>query len=349
MESLGQGHINQTWRVTPSAGKPCVLQCVNGTVFGKPEQIMTNMGHVGAYFKQLKQAGQLPLPDFLQLLPAQDGRFFFKDSQHHYWRLMPLVEGIALQEVQHAGQAFAAARAFAQFQRALAGYDGPVLHEVLPRFHDVPFRMTQLREAVVADKVGRLDKARSWVDWALKQDELADTLLGAYRAGKMPMRITHNDAKINNLMFDPTGTTPVCVVDLDTLMPGLGLYDLGDLIRTATCRAPEDCAELSQMVPDPVLVKAVLQGWREGYAGQMTATEEALMLMSGVAITFIMGIRFLADYLKGDIYYKVAHPEHNLQRAAAQLTLAKNLWQSHDELMASSEGPSPRTFLGEVS
>ena len=206
----------------------------------------------------------------------------------------------------------------------LADLPGKPLATVLPGFHDTLARLQQLQDAVKADPCGRMAEAAEDVRWALAQEQLAGVLLRACQRGEVHELATHNDTKISNLLFESNGRTAACVIDLDTLMPGLVLNDFADLARSASCRAAED-GDPADMVPDSALLEALVNGWLSGRGSAATAIERALMPDACAVITYEQGIRFLADHLLGDTYYRIHHPGHNLQRARAQLALARGL------------------------
>jgi len=241
------------------------------------------------------------------------------------WRAYPYLVGTkTVERVAEPHQAFVAAEAFARFLANLADLPGKPLATTIPGFHDTLARLAQLQEAVQADPCGRLAEAADDVRWALAQEHLAGVLLRACQRGEVAELATHNDTKISNLLMESDGQTAACVIDLDTLMPGLVLNDFADLARSASCRADED-GDPIDMVPDPALLEALVNGWLSGRGSAATAMELALMPDACAVITYEQGIRFLADHLLGDTYYRIHHPGHNLQRARAQLALAKGL------------------------
>jgi len=317
----GNGHINDTWLVE-SAGERFVLQALNPLVFPDGEVVMRNIAGVLAHLAP-RIAEQRRC---LRLIPTRAGTSWWVDPAGRHWRLYRFIAGtVTVERVAAPEQAWAAAHAFASFQAALADYAGPPLGETIPDFHHTPKRLARLRAAVAADAHGRLAAVRDEIAWALGQERLAGSLLAAHAAGSAPARIAHNDTKINNVMLDERTGEGICVIDLDTVMPGLGLYDAGDLIRTATCPLAEDHDRPEEMAPDPRLLAAVIDGWRAGAGAALGAAECALIPLAGAVMTFEVGIRFLTDWLDGDRYFRIKHPEHNRLRARAQLSLARAL------------------------
>lgn len=336
-EPWGSGHINDTYRVACSKRR-YVLQRLNCSVFRHPQAVMQNISLTCAHLQR-----SLP-PDLLdgerralRLIPTAEGRDWLEAEDGEWWRAYPFIEGsMVLQQARRPDDVWKATRSFAEFQQMLADYVGPPLAEVIPGFHHTPRRFEQLRAAAAADSDGRVSDCRDLVVGFLEHSDYVGRLLAAHAADAVPLRITHNDAKLNNILFDRESEDALCVIDLDTLMPGLGLYDVGDLIRTGCCAAAEDCEDISQMVADQEMVSAIVDSWLSGMGAQLTPAERELIIVAGATITIEVGSRFLADYLGGDTYFKVHRPRHNLIRARAQLALANDLIARHDELAAAA-------------
>ncbi len=330
-ERYGNGHINDTFLVrVDQCGSPVrwIVQRINARVFPRPQQVMENIAAVTDSLRAAS-AGADPR-SMLSLLPARDGCAWVVDEAGAFWRCYPFIEGSrTIEKVARPEHAHAAARTFGRFVAMLAGYDGPRLHPVIPGFHDTPQRLARLREAVAADAVGRLAGVRAETEWALAHAGLAGGLLAAQAAGEVPERITHNDTKINNVLFHADRDEGLCVIDLDTLMPGLSLFDFGDLVRTATATAAEDETDLAKVDSDPALYAALAEGWLAELGGTLTPTERRLMPLSGAVITFECGVRFLTDHLAGDTYFRIARPGHNLDRARNQFAMAKAIIRRH--------------------
>jgi hypothetical protein len=332
MAAYGNGHINDTVLLTCVTGQRYVVQRVNARVFPRPGLVMANIEQVCAFLATRSEALAAEGMCALSLVPTRSGASYRVDDHGDYWRCYPFIEDTSVvEQVSAPEQAWQAANGFARFNGHLAAFDASVLHETIADFHHTPKRLQRLQAAVTADSQGRLRHCTDEVAWATDQQDLAGSLLAAHAAGAVPLRVTHNDTKINNVLFTADGARARCVIDLDTLMPGLSLYDIGDLIRTASCRAPED-GDPADMVVDSDCISAIVDGWLSGVGASVTAGERALMIRAGAVITYEVGIRFLTDYLDGDRYFSVKHPEHNLQRARAQLALASNIMAREDDL-----------------
>lgn len=319
-QAYGNGHINDTLLVHCTDGD-VIAQRLNNRVFPDGAAVMGNIARVLDHL-----ACSEPDPTCrLSLLPTRDGGRFLLDEQGSFWRVYPFIAGTrTIERVTTAGQAQVAAMAFARFLTVLADLPGGPLATVIPGFHDTPARLAKLAAAAQADPCARRAEVGEDIAWALAQSELAGCLLRARASGGLVDIATHNDTKINNLLMEPSGEAARCVIDLDTLMPGLPLYDYGDLVRTASCRAAED-GDPADMVPEPDQLAALADGWLSGRGAAIQPAERALMPLAGAVITFECGIRFLTDHLDGDRYFRIARPGHNLVRARAQLALARNL------------------------
>jgi Ser/Thr protein kinase RdoA (MazF antagonist) len=328
----GGGHINDTFLVTcraPNVPARYILQHINRHVFHDPVAVMQNIERVTAHLAA-QAAGQ---PDAarraLQLVPAQDGRNWFVDAQGETWRAYRLIENARTYETAtSADQAFQAARAFGHFQQQLASLPPPRLHETIPDFHNTPKRVAALEQAIAADVAGRAALARPEIDFAHSRQAITGNLLDA----GLPERITHNDTKFNNVLLDDKTGEAVCVIDLDTVMPGLALYDFGDMVRTTTSPAKEDAQELSLVTMQFPMFEALVRGYLESAGAFLTPAERKLLAFSGKLITFEIGIRFLTDYLDGDTYFKVHREGHNLDRCRTQFKLVESIEQQEEEM-----------------
>ncbi len=332
----GNGHINDTFLVTcQSAGAPVryILQNINRRVFRNPETVMRNIERVTAHLG----AQTMSEPDrerrALRLVPAQDGRNWHVDAAGETWRAYPHIENAhSCDAASSADEAFQAARAFGRFQHQLASLPPPRLHETIPHFHDTPKRFAALEQAVAqaiaADGKGRAALAGPEIEFARSRQSIASVLLSA----GLPGRITHNDTKFNNVLLDDTTGEAVCVIDLDTVMPGLALYDFGDMVRTTTSPAREDEQDLSKVTMQFPLFEALVRGYLQSAGGFLTPAEKRLLAFSGKLITFETGIRFLTDYLAGDTYFKVHREGHNLDRCRTQFKLVESIERQEDRM-----------------
>ena len=311
---MGSGHINDTYLVEYHQGAPQVLQRLNTHVFPHPEKVMENIARVTSHLKAKGQKG-------LCLIPTREGQTWLRDEHGQCWRMYEKVApATSFEGLQTRRQAYQVGFAFSQFQSNLADLQEPRLHETIVDFHHTPKRVERLHQAVRRDVAGRvaavsleIERALSWS----RESRLLDL--------KLPERITHNDTKLNNLLFDEEGHEPICVVDLDTVMPGLVHYDFGDMVRTGCATAAEDEPDLAKVGFSREFFAAMVSGYLEGGQAFLTLPEVEELAFSGVLLTFELGVRFLTDYLEGDHYFKVHYPEHNLVRARSQFELARLL------------------------
>jgi hypothetical protein len=328
----GGGHINDTYLVTceaPGAPVRYILQHINRHVFHDPAAVMQNVERVTAHL-DAQTAGQ---PDrarrALRLVPARDGRKWHVDAQGETWRAYRFIENARTYEtVASAEQAFEVARAFGNFQQQLSSLPPPRLHETIPDFHHTPKRFATLEQAVVADVAGRAALAKLEIEFARSRQSITGILLDA----DLPERITHNDTKFNNVLLDDKTGGAVCVIDLDTVMPGLALYDFGDMVRTTTSPAAEDEKDLSKVTMQFPMFESLVRGYLESAGAFLTATERECLAFSGKLITFEIGIRFLTDYLAGDTYFKVHREGHNLDRCRTQFKLVESIERQEVEM-----------------
>jgi Ser/Thr protein kinase RdoA (MazF antagonist) len=331
------GHINDSFVVTFAEGGAQVqmfLQRINTTVFERPEQMMDNVARVTAHLARFHRG-----PDAsrrgLTLIPGRAGGPCVRDELGGWWRMYRFIADTQVFEtvtsVAHAEQA---AFAFGEFQRLLADLPAPRLHETLPDFHTTPLRYAALERAVVADPRGRRAGAAEEIAFALERRAEGDVLLRLRRDGVAPERVVHNDAKLSNVLFDAVSGAALCVTDLDTVMPGLALFDFGDMVRSMTCPCAEDAIELHDVTVQPELFAALARGYLAAVGTMLTTAEREHLVRAGHVITLEQGVRFLTDYLLGDGYYKTTRPEQNLERARTQFRLVASLEEQEGELGA---------------
>ncbi len=325
----GNGHINDTYLVTCNgtcAPARYILQHINAQVFHSPAAVMQNIERVTAHL-----AAQLAHePDrarrALTLIPARDGSNWYVDADGETWRAYPFIENARSYETATSvEQAFQAAEAFGRFQRQLANLPAPRLRETIPDFHHTPRRFAALEGAIAADVKGRAALAKPEIEFALAHQSITGVLIEASLRADLPERITHNDTKFNNVLLDDATGESLCVVDLDTVMPGLVLYDFGDMVRTTTSPAAEDEQDLSKVTMQFPLYEALVRGYLSAAGEFLTETEKKFLAFSGKLITFEIGIRFLADYLVGDTYFKIHRENHNLDRCRTQFKLVQSI------------------------
>ena len=323
---LGSGHIHETFRGRFALGgrrRHVVFQRLNRRVFPDPRALTRNLLILTAALR----ANHPPESPRRVLRPiaTRSGEFMYRDERAEYWRCFDFIEGSrSIDQVGGSRDAFAAAAAFGDFARRLA----PArieLTELIPGFHDTPRRLAHLEQAAQRAPRGRRDRIAA--EWRQVETlaPIAPVLVEALSRGRLPVRIAHNDAKINNVLFDSDSGEALCVIDLDTAMPGTPLFDFGDLVRTASCRAPEDARDLDTVEMDAELYAALREGFLAGASDTLSEGEITLMPSAGVLITFETGLRFLSDYLNGDRYFRVHHADQNLHRARCQLRLAADI------------------------
>ena len=325
----GSGHINDSFALAFSqAGAPVryLLQRINSAVFKDPAAVMDNISRVTVHLRA-KLASQ---PDAsrraLTLVPGRDGALKVVDPGGNTWRCYLFIEGASSHDViTHVDHARRAAAAFGAFQGLLIDLPGGRLREVIPDFHHTVRRFEALERAVAADTAGKARFCQPEIDFALGNSALAASLLDRQAAGLLPERITHNDTKISNVMLDDATGEGICVVDLDTVMPGLALYDFGDMVRTATSPTAEDELDLSRVRLRMPFFEALVEGYLSTAGAFLNPTERACLALSGQVITFEIGLRFLTDYLEGDVYYRVSKENHNLHRCRTQFALAADI------------------------
>ncbi len=328
----GSGHINDTYCVVFNQAGALVryiFQRINHNVFKNPMALMENIQRVTTHL-----AGKLSRdPDFsrrvLTLVPARDGRCCFCDGQGNYWRVYLFIEqALTYDAVESPRQAYEAARAYGRFQKLLTDLPGPRLHDTIPDFHHTPKRFVALEAALKLDVANRAGFARAEIEFALERRAITTVLCDA----KLPERVTHNDTKLNNVMLDNTTGEGICVIDLDTVMPGLVLYDFGDMVRTTTSPAREDERDLSRVRMQFPMFEALVRGYLASAAGFLTQAEKQHLAFAGKLITFETGIRFLTDYLAGDTYFKIHREGHNLDRCRTQFKLVESIEQQEEQM-----------------
>ena len=326
-EPYGHGHINDTYRSTfTHRGAPVhyIHQRINHKIFQNPVGLMENIQRVTTHL-QAKLAGT-PNADrnALTLIPTRAGHSYWLDPTGNYWRTYIFIEQAQTYDaVESPAQTYAAARAFGRFQQLLADLPAPRLHDTIPNFHHTPKRYSQFERALAADVANRAQSAAPEIEFAQRLQPLTGALLAA----GLPERITHNDTKLNNVMLDDATGDGLCVIDLDTVMPGLVLYDFGDLVRTSTSPAKEDERDLTKVTMQLPMFAALVSGYLSTAGAFLTPAERGHLVLAGKLITFEIGLRFLTDFLAGDTYFKVQRPGHNLDRCRTQFRLIESITQ----------------------
>jgi len=334
---FGTGHINQTLVSTwDQAGRIVryTHQRINEKVFVHPDQVMTNIRRVtGQIAAQLTGVSGWSRR-VLTVVPARSGEAWVRDAEGGWWRTYLFIEGAhTLELASSPGEARVLGRSAALFQKQLMGLGEPRLYETIPGFHDMERRYARFHEALGQDPLNRAAGVQEEIDFLRENEERGGILTRALKTGAIPERICHNDTKMNNILLDDADSEALCVIDLDTVMPGSSLFDLGDLIRTVTNRALEDERDLSLVEFDLGFFEALLEGFLSEAVVFLTAGEKALLCESGRAFAQIMGLRFLMDYLEGDQYYRIDRPGHNLDRCRTQIALIRSMDRKWEEAL----------------
>lgn len=345
-EPYGSGHINDTYcTVFQQAGAQVrfILQRINHNVFKNPVALMENVQRVTAHLAA-KLAGE---PDAtrraLILIPTRDGQAWHQDAAGNTWRAYVFIEHARTYDaIETPKQAFEAARAFGRFQEQLADLPSPRLNDTIPDFHHTPRRFAAFDAALKSDVAHRATLARREIEFALSHQSMAGLLVDA----SLPERVTHNDTKLNNVMLDDVTGEGVCVIDLDTVMPGLALYDFGDMVRTSTSPAAEDERDLSKVGLQLRMFEALVRGYLSTAGAFLTGAEVSRLAAAGKVITFENGLRFLADFLAGDVYFKIHREHHNLDRCRTQFALVESIERQEEAMnrlvdTVAQQGPTP--------
>ena len=335
----GSGHINDTYRLTyetPQGTKRYILQRMSKSIFKKPVELMENVSGVTAWLrKKIIENGGDPERETLTLVKSNDGLPYFVDSTGEYWRVYLFIEGATCYDaVKDDNDFYQSAVAFGHFQRLLADYPAETLHETIKDFHNTPDRLEKFKKAVAEDIWGRAASVQKEIDFILEREELTHALYDLQLDGRLPLRVTHNDTKLNNIMIDDETGKAICVIDLDTVMPGLTANDFGDSIRFGASTALEDEQDLSKVSCDLHLFDVYARGFIEGCGGALTDLEIDMLPMGAILMTFENGFRFLTDHLEGDHYFHIHREGHNLDRCRTQLTLVKDMQEKLPQMNA---------------
>ena len=335
----GKGHINDTFCVvckTPEGGTArFILQRLSQAAFPHPEEVMENFVGITSYLRrEILAEGGDPLRETLSLVKTGDGADFVTDSEGRAWRLMPFIENAECYQSATPELFAASGRAFGRFQYMLRDYPARTLHETIPHFHDTESRFEQFLAALEADKMNRAEGVSPEIQFILRRKADCGVALRALREGKLPLRVTHNDTKLNNILIDRDTREGICIIDLDTTMPGLAINDFGDSIRFGANHCMEDEQDLTKVNFDISLYEVFTRGFLEGARGSLTPAELEYLPWGARLMTLECGIRFLTDYLDGDHYFHVSHPRQNLDRARTQLKLVKDMEEQFDAMGA---------------
>lgn len=340
VEELHSGNVNNTYHLyynCPDGSQAeYVLQQINTYAFKKPELVMDNIVKVTEHLRQtMEAAGEDTDNRVLTCIPTKNGGYMFCDNQNRYWRAYTYIRNaVAYDRVEKVEHFYEAGRAFGEFQRMLSDFTVDELHETIPAFHDTRRRFYAFVAAVAEDKAGRVADLEKEIDFFFDRRKMMTRIVRRIEAGRIPLRVTHNDTKINNIMIDTDTGRAICVIDLDTVMAGSALYDYGDAIRFGANTAAEDEVDTSKISMDLELFKQFTAGFLSE-VGDLLNEEEIKNLPLGIEVmTCELAMRFLTDYIDGDLYFKVKSPDHNLIRAHAQMKLLEDVESKVDEMQA---------------
>ncbi len=322
IEPYGNGHINRTYLAHTEP--KTVLQYINRNVFPEPEHVMENIAGITVHLeKKLIARGDDPAREALRVVPAKDGKAFV-EADGSLYRLFHLIDGHSIELANDPEHLYRAAKTFGKFLKMLADYPVETLHETIKNFHNTADRYAKLRAAVEADSVGRVASARDEIAFVTEREADCSLVTDCIASGEIPLRVTHNDTKLNNFLFDENGKC-IALIDLDTVMPGSLLYDYGDALRFGSSSAPEDETDLSKVYCRTEFVEAFTRGFLEEFGEVLAPRERELLPFSIKLLTLECGMRFLTDYLSGDTYFHTKYPTHNLDRARNQFALVKDI------------------------
>ncbi len=326
---LGHGHINSTFKIETDNGNEYVLQRINTYVFRDPVGLMNNAGAITDFLRERVSDPRMAL----HFLTTRDGKFYYEDEQDNFWRMYDFIGGFCLDVPESDEDFYQSALAFGRFQHMLSDFPAETLTETIPNFHNTMDRFCQFKKSVEANEAGRLAGVQAEVDYLLSREEQGCVLHKMLLKQELPLRVTHNDTKLNNVLLDKTTRKSLCCLDLDTVMPGLSAHDFGDSIRFGAATAAEDEQDLSKMELDLHLFEVYTRGFLEA-ATSLTDKEIEALPLGAYTMTLELSTRFLKDYLDGDKYFKVAYPEHNLIRARTQLKLAADMESKLEQMNA---------------
>lgn len=326
-KEFGSGHINSTYQVKTDHGKTYILQRINKYVFNDPKAVMENVSAVTRYLSERVTDPS----EILNFVTADTGDLSYVDETGEYWRCYEFADGICLEAPETDRDFYESAIAFGRFQELLRDFPAETLHETIPLFHNTINRYRMFRESLERNAAGRADSVQAEIDFIMAREEEAGTICRLLETNELPLRVTHNDTKLNNVLLNRETRKAMCVLDLDTVMPGSSLYDYGDSIRFGAATAPEDEPDLSKMGINLELFRVYTEGYLTA-CRSLTEKETELLPLGAKIITLELAVRFLTDYLDGDCYFKTAYPEHNLVRARAQLKLVADMEAKWDEM-----------------
>lgn len=338
-KSYGSGHINDTFLVTVAKEEgevPYILQRINHDVFLKPKEVMENIAGVTKFLrKKIAEEGGDVDRETLNLVPTVDGNCYYEDDLGNYWRVYEYISDTFCYDQADSPETFyASGVTFGHFQKMLADYPADTLYETIENFHNTKVRFLTFQKAVEEDVCGRADSVKEEIQFVMDRKDFIPVLEDKKEQGIYPIRVTHNDTKLNNIMMDKETGKGICVIDLDTVMPGLSMYDFGDSIRFGASTAAEDEKDLSKVSCDLGLFEIYTKGFLEGCEGSLTKAETDALVIGSMMMTLECGIRFLTDYLQGDTYFKVHYEGQNLDRCRTQFKLVKDMEEKREQMEA---------------
>ncbi len=331
IDPYGNGHINDTFL---TAAHNYILQRINTSIFRNPDELMDNIENVTAFLREkIVAAGGNPDRETLTVIPTIDGKKYYKLDDQNVFRVYKFITDTkSIENSKTPEDLYEAGVGFGHFQKLLADFPVDKLYETIKDFHHTPKRVEALKAAILEDKAGRAESVKAEIEFALENASWADTVIKGIENGQIPVRVTHNDTKINNILFDLESGKAVCVIDLDTVMPGSMLYDFGDALRMGGSTGAEDETDLEKVWFDVTAFEAFAKGYLSEMKDSLTETELALLPLSAKLLTYECGIRFLTDYLNGDTYFKIHREHHNLDRARNQFKLVADIASKEETL-----------------
>lgn len=336
-ERYGSGHINDTFRLVCREGDQeqlYIIQRINHEIFTDPVSLMNNIAGVTSFLREkITAQGGDPTRETLNIVKARDGRNYAVDSEGNYWRGYLFISGATcFDKVRNPEDFYQSGKAFGHFQRQLAEYPAEELTETIVDFHNTPVRLETFKKAVEEDILGRAHLVEEEIKFVMDRAGEAGAAMEMLKEGKLPLRVTHNDTKLNNIMIDDGTGEALCIIDLDTIMPGLSIFDFGDSIRFGANTADEDEPDVSKVSLSLLLFEIYTKGFLEGCQGSLTKEERDMLPMGAKLMTFECGMRFLTDYLQGDTYFRISRENHNLDRTRTQFALVADMEKKWDEM-----------------
>lgn len=332
IEEYGNGHINDTYR---TEAKDCILQRINTNIFKEPEKMMENIDNVTSFLREkIVAVGGDPDRETMTVIKTHDGKNCYRADDNNVFRVYKFVDGTKSIDVGTKEDMYRAGIGFGRFQKLLGDYPADTLYETIANFHNTPKRVQDFEDAVSGDAAGRAAAVKEEIEFVRECAAFAGVVTNGLADGSIPLRVTHNDTKINNILFDEKTGDAVCVIDLDTVMPGSALYDFGDALRIGASTAAEDETNLDIVNFDLEIFEAFAKGYLSEMGDRLTEKEIELLPFSAKLLTFECGTRFLTDYLNGDTYFKIHREHHNLDRARNQFKLVRDIAAKENEMKA---------------